>query len=406
MKQLFAFLPTFSILLFFTFCGALNIQYGGSDESPMYKITIFSIGLMGSCVTLWEVLKGNVPYSRSFWIFVIFLPLVIYTMYAVETSFGCLQIHRKNYLLTMAAFSYPCIVSTMYIAEKGFKHFTKWIDVFMLVITMAAYNAIKNSMSGGHIGVGGATYQALSYYCAFAFNLNLCGILFSNQIERFAIFKTEWFGKLSYFLLLVQLVGCFLGGGRGATIYLVLNALLLLVISKRLSRTLMSASVLGSILLVGAKILQETMLSDILGKRIERAFSFIDTEGNVHGEDRFSLYSGAWKYCQDHHLLGGGLFRALEEFGNPHNLFMELLTQGGIVYCLFWIVLLAYVLWRAAWFVKHEHEYYLIPIIAYTLTSLMFSGSYTETASFWFFVVYIIARTERLHGKSPKPSIV
>lgn len=396
MKQLFALLPIFSTILFFTICGALNYNFGGSDESPLYKITVFFFGLLGSGVTLWAVMKKELPLSRSFWFFIVFLPVIVITLYYTEIAFnGVPQSKASSYLLMMGAFSYTSIASTIYIAEKGFNHFAKWMDVFMIIFTVAAYNAVMNSMMGGHIGVGGATYQALSYYCAFAFNINLCGILFGNQTERFPVFKTKWFGNFAYVLLLIQLTGCFLGGGRGATIYLVLNALLLLIVSKRLSRTMLTVIVFGSSLLVSAKVMQETMLSNILGKQIERAFSFIDSEGQVHGDDRFGLYGRAWDFYNEHGVMGAGLFKALTEFGNPHNLFVEMLIQGGFIYCLLWIAILLFIFYQTYKLVKKDHEYYLIPLIIYPLTMLMFSGTYPMFQQFWFFVVYIIVRYER-----------
>lgn len=397
MKQLFALLPLFSTIIFFTICGALNLKFGGSDDSPAFKITVFLFGLFGAGVTFWEILKKELPLSRSFWIFVVLLPLLITTSCYVEVAFHNIsQSKAFNHLLMMGAFSYTCIVSTIYIAEKGFRHFAKWMDIFMLILTLAAYNAINNTLLGGKIGVGGASYQTLSYYCAFAFNLNLCGILFGHVTERFAIFKTELFKKMSYFFLLIQLAGCFLGGGRGATIYLVMNALLLLIVSKRLSRTLMSASVIGSIILVGAKIMQETMLSDILGRRIERAFSFIDSDG-VHGEDRFDLYRMAWDYCKESHLMGTGIFTSNNDMFFPHNFFMELLIQGGVLYCLVWVLLLIVLFYRGVTLLKLEKDYYLIPIFCFPLTVLLFSGSYTITPLFWFFTIYIFTRSERIH---------
>lgn len=398
MKQLLALLPVFSRILFFMVFGALNLQYGGSEETPIFKITIIIFGFLGAGVTFWEIMKKEIPLSRSFWVFVVFLPLIITTSCFVEVAFHDIsQPKAFGHLLVMAGFSYTCIVATIYIAEKGFRHFAKWIDVFMLIFTLAAYNAIKGSLLGGKIGVGGATYQDLSYYCAFAFNLNLCGILFGNQAERFAIFKTEWFGKLSYILLLVQLTGAFLGGGRGATVYLVLNALLLLILSKRLSRTLMGISVFASILLIGVKMMQESKLAEILSGKVERAFSFIDSSGQLHGEDRYDLYEMAWDYCKESHLMGTGLFTSNNDMFYPHNFFMELLIQGGVIYCLFWVVMLMVLFYRFTLLYKKEKDYYLIPIFFFPLVELMFSGSYTITQLFWFLVVYIIARSERIH---------
>lgn len=396
MKQLFALLPIFSRILFFTACGALGYDFEGSGESSLFKVIVFLFGLLGSGVTIWDMLRKEIPMRRSFWVFVVFLPLVIITLYYVEIAFNDVPSgSASSQLLMMGAFTYTSIVSTIHIAERGLNHCVKWMDVFMLLLTVAAYNSIKSSLSGGYIGMGGATYQELSYNCAFAFNLNLCGILFGNQTERFSVFKSKVFNNVSYGLLLIQLTGCFLGGGRGATIYLVLNALLLLIVSNKLSRTLMSASVFGSILLVGLKVMQESALSGVMGSRIERAFSFIGSDGEVKGDDRFSLYERAWEYCKEYDVMGSGLFRALDEFGNPHNFFMEILTQGGMVYCLFWIIVLCYLFYRTYMLIKTEHEYYFIPIICFPLTMLMFSGSYTISQQFWFFIVYLFTRFER-----------
>ena len=89
--------------------------------------------------------------------------------------------------------------------------------------------------------------------------------------------------------------------------------------------------------------------------------------------------------------MGRGLFRSIQEI-YPHNFFLEVTEQGGVLYLLFWIVMLVFLARKIDAMIVHEHLYILFPLAIYPAVFLMFSGTYTITSMFWFVICYVWAK--------------
>ena len=74
----------------------------------------------------------------------------------------------------------------------------------------------------------------------------------------------------------------------------------------------------------------------------------------------------------------------------PHNIFLEFLLQGGVIYLTFWIILFAKLFKKFKQLLrKDDTNFFLIPISVFPFIQLLASGTYLESGLFWFTIAYV-----------------
>lgn len=138
----------------------------------------------------------------------------------------------------------------------------------------------------------------------------------------------------------------------------------------------------------------------------ERAFAYFTDDGIDLGEggsNRDVVYDTAIELITDSPMFGSGFYAQydilMREIGQPycHNIFLELILQGGIFYFIFGVVVLFYFFKAAYRLVKKGDEFIaLIPLTTLPTVLLMFSGTYLYNPVFWFVVVFCLAKGRRI----------
>lgn len=389
----------FSLLLaelFATFYAIVGVDYEGGESSPAYTVAI----LVTAILTLFFLYNDRVTCERRKYVvtYVILIPLILYFASALDTLREPSASNAISSNLKIAlGYIVPICISSIYIAKDGLSHYSKYIHLAMLFITLAVFISILNSLSGKGIGYGSANYQTLSYYSALAFTINLCTILYKAKLEMFSIFKKKAYVVMSYLLLLIQLAGCLISGGRGGFVYLVVCSVYMLVRTKKFGK-FVSLGLFA--LMVGILITNmgdDNRLLNIISSQSDRTFSYLSKSGIDMSQtsDRDVVYALALNYINSHELLGGGLFLSRYEFGGyPHNFFLEILMQGGFIYLIFWVIVLFLAMRRMFFLINKHDDYLLLPIVMYPFTMLLFSGTYLWTSLFWFSIIYCFVRTD------------
>ena len=115
----------------------------------------------------------------------------------------------------------------------------------------------------------------------------------------------------------------------------------------------------------------------------------MDTGNATSGRDE--IYSDALGFIADRPVYGYGLYAYLfkmEMF--PHNIFLEILLQGGLlfltVFC--FMLVMSYGKYRKM-LQFDKSQILLMPFAIYAFTELLFSSSYTYEPLFWFVLTYI-----------------
>lgn len=388
-------------LLFFGVASIIGYTFEGSESSPIYKIFMSLIGGFVIGVVWLEILRGRIKTSSCFWCFMVAIPWFVAASYYLETGSYILNMEllRKN-ILYMICFSYTACCAGIYIAHHNLKNFIKYFDVVMVILTISLTYATAASITGIS-NVGGASYQVMSYMAGFTFCLNLCMILWGDVYERFPFFKGERWNTIAYCMLVAQLLACLVSGGRGGFVLLVSGAVYMLYRSKKIGRLLvLSILALVTILIAGS--FSDSDLFAKLQNSTARTFNYLnaDSDDVMQLSGRSGIFEHTIKVIVADNYMGRGLFRSIHEI-YPHNFFLEITEQGGVLYLLFWIVMLVVLVRKIDTMIDQEHLYILLPIAIYPAVFLMFSGTYTITSLFWFVICYVWTKSEIEKSESP-----
>lgn len=389
------FIASITLVIRFLFFGTLflfGIKYEGLESSSSYLIICVASAGLSIVLTAYELYftHRNKSAKTLIPVWVLFVSVIVVLIPLGTAPSEAILI--RNFGLYLI-FGLPGLFIGAYVADSNkLSSIGKWMDVIMLTVSCGLMGIMPAVLiSGGDdFGVGGATYQTTAYASGFCFGLNLCNILFGPDYEHFKIFKTAVFKYLSYILLIFQIVICLMSGGRGGFVLILVNAIILLVIARRFRRILVLSVVLGGLAIIVLNGLGKFGLKKVLDVQMERTFSYISSNGiDMHEtSNRDLVYNYAWGQIKENPIFGSGIFR--NEGFYPHNLILDFLYQGGIVYLMFWIIVLCRMFKRLARIIKTDKEaILLIPLATYPFIMLMFSGSYVDTSLFWFVVVYV-----------------
>lgn len=295
--------------------------------------------------------------------------------------------------------------------ENCFSTFSYYFGVFIfwfgLASTLITFGSLL--LTGQVRSVGVNSYQGASYNSAFCF-----GMIW------FYYLKSDWFKqkyKYAWCLLPLLFVATVLPGGRGAFVLLVAYTIWCMgIILRRTRCARLKKTIKPMTLVIGVAILVVVLYFlftninryiDVLRGGFQRAVSFLDFEsGSLNfatgSSGRGTIYEYALEKIGERPLTGYGiygyLYIGLSPY--PHNIILEILLQYGVV---LGIPLLAILLVFELRLIK-KGEFLQLGISFYVYVNLMFSGSYTFNAFFWFLFVFAIA--EMLGHKPERDKVV
>lgn len=393
-KDCFFLCSLFSDLLFFCIASIVGYTFEGSESSPIYKIYMSAMGGLVIAFLIMDLLRRRIYTCSSFWCLLVALPMFVFASFYWQTGRYVLDVGRmRQNLLYIFCFSYPACCAGIYMAHAGLKRFVKYLDWVMLIMTVSFVYAIAASVMGT-ANVGGASYQVMAYMSGFVFCINICMILWGNHYERFSLFRGERWNLIAYGLLVIQLLACLISGGRGGFVLLAVGAGYMLYRSKKLGR-IVALALFAFLLALAVGSYLDTPLFEKLENSTARTFNYLqgDSEDVMEVSGRSGIISHTIQVIQEDHYMGRGLFRSLQEY-YPHNFFLEVVEQGGVLYLLFWIVILWVIVRKVHSLVENDHLYILLPLAMYPAVYLMLSGSYTFNALFWFIISFVWTQSE------------
>jgi hypothetical protein len=390
----FVFIATLNIgYLFFAIYAILGKEYQGISESSAYSSTVLIFVLLSMIFVLGErFFKKRVPLNKTNFLFYL-LPFIVLIIYV----FSLLN-DKSNYdkLLFYLAFSFPAIYIGTYVADnKLLKSMSKWWDLVSITMTAGIFLAFAKTLFTLNLNLGGVSYQSISYMAAFAYSLSLTSLLFPNEYTRFRFFRSKFFNILIYPLMLFQVSSIFLSGGRGGfvVVFIITIVLFYLRFKKNFSISKILFRII-SIYIVIVLILDflPEELRNIMENGFARVFSYLSADGIdiTKTSRRDVIYSSILDRISEKPILGYGLFHFEDNLHAPHNIILELLLDGGMVYLFFWIIILALFYRKFKWILRQDsNNVLLIPISVLPFVELQFSGSYFTSSLFWFAIVYV-----------------
>ncbi len=383
----------------------------GAEGIALYAISFCIISFI---IFLWCMI------SKTFTIreltYIVTLGFVLTFIFMTRSFYGFVPLNAHNALLMFGLYAIPSFIMGMVVARNGMlTSMIKWTDIIVVFFTISVFNALTLSFAVrniGEINFGGSGYQTMSYVGAFAFGLNLFMILFNSKIAVWGFLKTPFYATLRIIIIPVLIAGVIFGGGKGAFVLCGIFVLVAIAFDFHTNKNKLSSLGKAFILILAAAILMPLLLKI---PQIERGFfratAFISPEGGLNWQGtsgRDILYSEVWNLFKQSPLLGygiTGIFYIRTGNGYSHNIFLDILIDGGLLYLTIFIVFLINFLHKLFHLIKIDiNNSFFLFIFLSGIVFNMFSGNYLSNAMLFFSFGYVFTATIYTKGL-PKPVI-
>lgn len=375
---------------FFSLFAILGLKYQGSEESNLYAYYLITSSFFVYVIFFLEITSKKIIKPSVLYLFGFSIILILFKIIAPTHGFVTNQTNLFFVLVLPSAF-----VGYLAACSGQLPFINKSFVFLSIVVFIAVLRILPKLYSSSVIDLmdifGGGQYQAFSYYCAFSYLT-----IFHQLIKK--SYSNRKILLLLVVILLVLFTGVFLSGGRGGLLVVLLGTIILTIREKgflRLIKYFLFISCFLYALYVTSYNLN-FFFSDRIVESFDRIFSFISLEGiDMDGtSNRDYFYSLAISMIKRNIFFGYGFFGLVGSLGDyyPHNIFLELLLQGGLFFLIFFIFLGISFVYKLRRLIrlKKDEDFILIPII-YCSVLLMFSSSYLIEPLFWFSLTYVFS---------------
>lgn len=378
-----------SLLLAIVFCAPmLSFMINVNNCLPITVISVLIISAIVNRKTLFKKRSFNYLLLISF---IIFLAIIVYQ--CIVGKFDNFLIERIMYFLGLgipACLTVKIIIDS---SEEGI-NFKKCIYCLLGIygiISLILYQTDfwrytpKERMS--------ISYYLLPFYIGVVLDLFMnWKIGIKKNLIKYIVYIIV-FGPLLNFL--------FVNASRG--VFLAIAVAIVLCIICNLKNVKQKIISIGVILIIAIILL--IFAENILGaiKQITDKFnislSMVDKnlylleQGEI-GDGRDEIYENALKGITEHPILGNGIGRFDFDYGTyPHNLALQLLYEGGIVFLIimFAPIVMTFILLIFRDKTKVKNRYLLIFLIGSSIVKLMLSYEFWSDLYFWI-ILYLSYR--------------
>ena len=327
---------------------------------------------------------------------------ILLNMYTTSVVNGGWSIGAKDNFLEFGVKALPAILVGLLISRYHLLHeMVQVIDYFLLVTGLGFLKVLYQGVFSGvsraqMLPVFGMDYQGISYFSAYMFILNLYMIVLGWKELRSSKRKTRKFQILRIFIAAVQFTVSLYSGGRGGFV-LILASILAVFLYEIIINKKWIGIVYGLITMVALFFILDYLsaYNQLFKAGLERIFDFIGPGGiNWSGTSgRDVVYQRAINLILERPVFGygfsGGTYNGVL---STHNLFLEILVDGGLVYLCIWIFMLINFAQKLLRKIKINSEYVLIAAIFLgDFVNLTFSTIYWRSTAIWFVLAFILS---------------
>jgi O-antigen ligase len=404
------FLGIFGAWTFFIVNSLLGKSYLGSQNSNYYIIfwlAIFSIAIL-------IFIKGII-FSKKYQMQIINLVpiLIILVLFGLSFSiFGFNSNGNVTYFKLFTIISVSSYLMGMHCAiQNGERNLFKSIEMIAILSIPAIITSFKMLISGASQysvldDMGGMGRMGIAYHMSLIFVYMFLVFNISSKRNKFTLFEGV-LGNKTYNLVRLFFMGlCALtiisSGTRGALIVIIIIPLMyFLYLFKKNRMKLIRKLFLFSTLVTVAILMFNTFFNtEIIEFSLKRFALFFDRSSQSNdnwagGSGREYLYSLAWSIFRENPILGIGPMGFLKMAGTyPHNIFLELLVDYGILGFTIGTTFIGFVILKYFRASKYNIavSIMLMMFIAELIRNL-FSGTFYSSYILWFFIGYGLAIT-------------
>lgn len=246
-----------------------------------------------------------------------------------------------------------------------------------IVITSFTYVAGEIVRYGNDFGWD---YQIISYYMADCFLLNAYYLFFFKEKPK-TLFQ-RILNIAVVFTMFVDAYQAYYAGGRGGAVlqtFALIFILLYLLKNKYIS--VIQVAFITVISIVGFMFIANKM--DLMGSE---GFGRISDFSSFQSDGRVDLYKSAFNYWEKSPIIGYGIGSIWHTVGYySHNIFTDVLVEGGMIGFIFIVFLLFRALVRLYKYSLVDKNLVLVLFYSFTgLIMLLFSAYWFDNEQFWF----------------------
>jgi O-antigen ligase len=376
-------------MTFYAFNSLLGFKYGGIQGNSLYMITSILSSVICYLFIFFDLLKMKKVFGIS--VFLFSIPLFLILNYFLSQEFN--PVNNLSIQLFFL-FSFPSLLIGYIVGYNSEINFFRRGFIFVSLLISFAIIKISNDLYTANFEdfdtiFGGASYQTLSYTCAFCYSIILFNYLYPiNARLSFNVI----FESLSLFFLLALFAAIILSGGRGGAVVAILNTFLFILFRYKIKGIFIFSL---TIFFLFSLVIINSSFYEVFLARGTRVFSYISGSGidvsETSGRDEIWEFCMAFIYKKP--LFGYGIFSYTTYLGPfyPHNFFLEVFVQGGIFYFIFWLfVLVIFFLKLRIILIKDKKNILLLTTVVTSFSFLSFSGTYLQSGLFWFSLMVVL----------------
>lgn len=317
--------------------------------------------------------------------------IIILLYFSTRCFYDEVNNRYTSYFLSMGVRFIPAVLTGMYmlshddIMKKVEYALLPFILLYTITLASVAFTANIGVNIAQTFNTDFLNYQSISYYSIFAFGFNMYLIVqCSNSYTRYRRY-------ILIALAILQVIITIMAGGRGAfvlgCVFTLYFALKHVTFSKLISYILIGLAVLLTI---------NAILSDneIFKMGFERIFNFFGNTEAIGTDNRWIRWNLAWNAFTKSPVFGHGLGSVFYEVGfYSHNIFTDMLCEGGVVlFLIFIFVLMKFI--RASQILITEDYRNEIIVIVFLCSFVMnsFSGYYLSDTGIWLSLTYVLCK--------------
>lgn len=317
--------------------------------------------------------------------------IIILLYFSTRCFYDEVNNRYTSYFLSMGVRFIPAVLTGIYmlshddIMKKVEYALLPFILLYTITLASVAFTANIGVNIAQTFNTDFLNYQSISYYSIFAFGFNMYLIVqCSNSYTRYRRY-------ILIALAILQVIITIMAGGRGAfvlgCVFTLYFALKHITFSKLISYILIGLAVLLTI---------NAILSDneIFKMGFERIFNFFGNTEAIGTDNRWIRWNLAWNAFTKSPVFGHGLGSVFYEVGfYSHNIFTDMLCEGGVVlFLIFIFVLMKFI--RASQILITEDYRNEIIVIVFLCSFVMnsFSGYYLSDTGIWLSLTYVLCK--------------
>ncbi|RXS15622.1 O-antigen ligase family protein [Staphylococcus saprophyticus] len=329
-------------------------------------------------ITLYDTIKDGYLYKQSLISIIIFIFFIVYifTSYFYSPSANSLTKSLHFSLTSGWAFIGSFLIIK---SNNSFNKVFKGIIILALISSIFALKEYFNNTIHTQLNVFGSDYLALGRLLGISILILLANILLIKQSITNKIFTS----MTTLFLLLTLIVS----GGRAPLLFLIITILIFLLFQVNLNnKTLKYNKLLPSFIVFLITVVLIFFKSNLaIFETFKTRLLFLTTQsgGGASASGRIDRFKIAFHMFKDSPIYGKGIDSFSKYYGMandyPHNIFLEIAAELGIIGILIFSIILIYSLYNLHLNFQKDKQnkllcWKILLIFIYTLLNANISG--------------------------------